>query len=277
MTMRKPILVADSGGTQTDWCFVDENGERHYFLTKSYHPSNWNEKFLDEQESYWSLNPRYKTATVYFYGAGCLKETNKKKIANYFKQWGFSQVQIYSDVEGAYLALNGTKEGTIAILGTGSVVCHYDTKCGFSIDGGFGYLLGDEGSGYYFGKLLLNKLLNQEIASDIAIKLNEILGNRNEILEKVYSAYGKDFISSIASLTKGLPELLPLHRENLHLFISKYLIGKVKNKSISIVGSYGFHFQSIFDEILKSNNLKLEKSIQFPINHLTDYIEKLTF
>lgn len=279
--MSKSILIADSGGTQTDWCFVDENGERDYFSTKSYHPSNWNDFFLAEQESFWNLNPLYKKASLFFYGAGCLNENNKQKISNYFKQWGFSDVQIYSDVEGAYLALNGEEEGTIAILGTGSVVCHYETTKGFSIDGGFGYLLGDEGSGYYFGKLLLNKLLNKEIETETAIKLHEILGNRTEILEKVYSADGKDFISSIASLTKELipnhPEINNLHRQNLELFISNYLIGKTKDDSISIVGSYGFHFRLIFDELLKSNNLELEKSIQYPIKHLTDYIMKHTF
>ena len=50
--MRNLFLVADSGGTQTDWCFVSETGVREYFTTKSFHPSNWNEDFFKELENF---------------------------------------------------------------------------------------------------------------------------------------------------------------------------------------------------------------------------------
>ncbi len=31
-------LIADSGGTKTDWCGIDEQKEKHSFTTESYHP-----------------------------------------------------------------------------------------------------------------------------------------------------------------------------------------------------------------------------------------------
>ncbi len=274
--MTESILIADSGGTQTDWCFVHTNGKREYFTTKSFHPTNWNDNFFNEFLSFWQTKEEFKKSVVYFYGAGCLNLSNKTIIEVYFKNWGFQNVTIFSDVEAACHALLGDKKGTVAILGTGSVVCHYDGQNEFLINGGLGYILGDEGSGYYFGKLLLNSLLNHEFDAKLSNDLHSLLGDKTEVLRKVYSSEGKNFISSLALLTKSyntpFSVIENVHFLNFQHFISKYLDNQ--NINISIVGSYAFHNKLILKKCLEKNDFNLINCVQYPIKSLTDYILK---
>lgn len=279
--MNKSILIADSGGTQTDWCFIDLNGEKHFFTTKSFHPTNWNDVFFEEFFQFWQGKEELKNASVHFYGAGCLNESNKQRLLKSFLNWGFKQVSILSDIEGACHALLGKTKGTVAILGTGSVLCNYDGENSFEIKGGLGYLLGDEGSGYYFGKLLVSAFLNNEFDETTMKELSLLLGGRNEVLGKVYGENGKAFLSSMPLITKELnitdSPIYKLHEENFILFINKYSTGSFNDiKEISIIGSYGFHNRNLLLQILQKNNIKLVNIIQYPIIALTDYILKHT-
>ena len=70
-------------------------------------------------------------------------------------QWGFQHVRVYSDLLGACHSVLGKNQGTVAILGTGSVVCHFNGNEITEIQGGLGYLLGDEGSGYFFWEFVV--------------------------------------------------------------------------------------------------------------------------
>jgi N-acetylglucosamine kinase-like BadF-type ATPase len=277
--MSKPFLVADSGGTQTDWCYVSATGSREYFTTISFHPSNWGDDFVIEMDAFWKSKSHLKDVPVYFYGAGCLNDSNKATIKDYFTQWGFQQVSVKSDVEAACQATIGDSEGVVAILGTGSVVCDWSGSSIVSIKGGFGYLIGDEGSGYYFGKLLISKLLKLELSTELTSELTTLLGTRAELLLKVYGTNGKAFISSLGSFTKELKirysEIDQIHEENLQMFIDNYLVRNEFSK-VSIVGSYGFHNQDLLKKLLLKNNLLLNNCVQYPIERLTDYIEKST-
>ncbi len=280
--MKKALLVADSGGTQTDWCYVDSLGDRHFFTTSSFHPSNWNEDFFKEFAAFWDLKPEMKKAEVHFYGAGCLQETNKKRIGTYFSEWGFTNYHIFSDVEGACRALLGNEAGVVAILGTGSVACEFDGEKITSIHGGLGYLLGDEGSGYYFGKMLLSSLLNNQFDAELSVKLYGLLGDKGEILKQVYGNEGKKYISSIPKLTNSLKQgnevLQNLHKNNFELFLNNCFSDVcVDGVSLGVVGSYGYHNVVELTETLHKNNKELKIVLQYPINSLTDYTQKQTF
>ena len=51
--MKKSYLIADSGGTKTDWCFVDVLGNKNYFTTASYHPNLMSEEWIETNKSFW--------------------------------------------------------------------------------------------------------------------------------------------------------------------------------------------------------------------------------
>ena len=59
------------------------------------------------------------------------------------------------------------------------------------------------------------------------------------------------------------------------MFIDKYLVRNEFSK-VSIIGSYGFYNQDLLKKLLLKNNLLLNNCVQYPIERLTDYIEKST-
>lgn len=280
--MKKSILVADSGGTQTDWCFVDSLGKRHSFTTSSFHPSHWNESFFEEFLAFWQDKADMKKASLHFYGAGCLSESNQQRMKDYFLRWGFQDVHVSSDILAACHAALGDEKGNVAILGTGSVYCTYDGKAIQSLHGGLGYLLGDEGSGYYFGKMLISELLNNQLDEQLTKVLHQQLGSRGEILNKVYGTEGKAFIGSVSQLTDDLravyPEISDIHKSNINTFVQKTVFPNCDlDESVSFIGGYAFCNQGVLMEILQKNNIMFKKMLQNPINSLTDYIQKKTF
>ncbi|MBI1835745.1 MAG: hypothetical protein HYR91_00615 [Flavobacteriia bacterium] len=266
-------LIADSGGTQTDWCFVNELGDRRYFTTGSFHPSQWDELFIEEYKNYWSNFSIYKEAKVIFYGAGCLNEENKDRIKDIFRIWGFECIQVFSDVEAACHASLGSEEGIVAILGTGSVVCKYNGNEIEHLYGGFGYLIGDEGSGYHFGKTVLNKFLNNEFSSSVTEEIECLIGGRKAILLNVYGHEGKQFIGKLSSKLIDVKELKDVHFENLNTFFEKYIFPlNPIQKELYIIGRYGFYQQKIIDNIIHKKGWKvkmyIDKPILFVVNHV---------
>jgi glucosamine kinase len=275
--MKKSILVGDSGGTKTDWCFVDEHDSKRFFTSKSFHPSNFGSAFFEEIRLYWGDKVDLKSSEVHFYGAGCLSQTNKDLLQNYFEGWGFSNVKILSDVEGACHALLGNEKGTIAILGTGSVVCEFDGSKITQMIGGLGYLIGDEGSGYYFGKIFIQAYLTNTFSLSTMKELFPIFGERSEVLKNVYGTEGKSFLSSISEILSerfsGNEEVLNLHKMNFELFVKRHFSDRMESKkNIAILGSYGYHQKEILSSVLQKSNIEISQCIQYPIVQLTDYI-----
>lgn len=265
------LLVADSGGTKTDWCLIT-NETFYYFETLSYHPTNLpSEDYLYE---FWKNITEENRITVNFFGAGCSNSIQKHQLKSYFNRYNWLSFEVDSDLIAAGIALWNNASGYIGILGTGSVSAFYSNKQILSIQGGLGYILGDEGSGFYFGKILIQKLLNNELSGSLSTALHSTLGNRGEILSKIYSEKGKKFISSIQTnefITKEelIQEISMIHRENIRLFIQTSLPAITKETSISFVGSYAFYNSILLEEELQSYKWKLEKVIQKPIQGLT--------
>lgn len=84
--------------------------------------------------------------------AGAGRENEKERAGNAVKSLGISkEITIESD---AYIGILGAfmgNPGIIFISGTGSICFGLDEKGSLFRSGGWGYLLGDEGSGYYLG------------------------------------------------------------------------------------------------------------------------------
>ena len=273
------ILLADSGGTRTDWCLITEGGQKQFFSGNSYHPAQWNEAFLKEQSEYWLSNPDLTTAKLIFYGAGCMNPLVANRMKDAFISWGFSSVEIHSDVHAAGVAALGNYHGFVAIMGTGSVFAEMNQKEIIQLRGGLGYLLGDEGSGFYFGKLLIQKYLNNDFDESLMEQLTLLLGNRSEVINKVYQPQGKTFIASLAATVAHTdhPSINSVHEENIRLFLKPFLnITAVKEKGISFCGSYASGRQDQVIEILEECNIKCLKFVKEPIVDLAEYTVKST-
>jgi N-acetylglucosamine kinase-like BadF-type ATPase len=137
--------------------------------------------------------------------AGILGHTDKiNEIIDMFAQLGVRDHQIYlsGDIDLAKQLIN--KEGAILIAGTGSI-CFSKSAGVEKRIGGYGYILGDEGSGFYIGKLALQAALDNQFQHGSTLiltdKLCELLDitSIDEAIKKFYKGTIKP--SQIAKIT----------------------------------------------------------------------------
>lgn len=277
--MKRAFLIADSGGTKTDWILCDALGNKSHFTTDSYHPININQEWIDSKKAFWKDYTSVYNLEVYFFGSGCAQQVNKDLLKKAFHSWGIHEVQIQSDIIAAAKASFGNADGLIGILGTGSVIAEIENSEVKIIHGGLGYVLGDEGSGYYFGKLLLQEYFHEKCSSETTTLIENSIGMRSEILSKVYASEGKKFVSNLSELFSRSynDEINGLHKQNINLCFEMYLPKYKENKTIYFVGSYAFFNRSILKEILREMGWKLGGVIEKPIDALTEYVLKTTF
>ncbi len=271
------ILVADSGGTRTDWCLIDENANKHLFETASYHPNEWSESFFEEQSVFWESYPNKDEIKLYFFGAGCLNEDKQQVLCDFFGKFGFASVEVASDIQAAGHATIGGGTGAVAILGTGSVLAIFDNGKVKELRGGLGYTLGDEGSGYYFGKLVIENLLNGNLPNTEKA-LFALFGDRKHILSACYGDHGKVYISEVAVMVKNLNslELNELHKKNIRLFCEK-CVKDLPFHEICFCGSYGYYRQNDVREVLAEFGKSVGQIHERPILPVTEYLLKHTF
>jgi len=61
-------------------------------------------------------------------------------------------VRVVSDAEAAFASATSAPDGTVLIAGTGSIAGRIRDRRRVSVAGGYGWLLGDEGSGFWIGR-----------------------------------------------------------------------------------------------------------------------------
>jgi hypothetical protein len=276
--MKRAKLIADSGGTKTDWVLIDELNNCHYFTTDSYHPIHVTNDWIQEKSSFWLDYTEKYELEVHFFGAGCLREENQLKMLAAFEQWGMRNVSVKSDILAAYLATSNQENGYVAILGTGSVIGRIENREVSEIFGGLGYLKGDEGSGYYFGKLIIEKIIAGHFSKNTEKQLIELLGHKALLIEKLGDSPDKSFVASISFLLKDLQneELLAVHLENAMTFINLYLPKTEQNRKIGIVGSYGFSQGRLFNDLFQKEEWNVVKLVEKPIGELAKCFMKST-
>lgn len=263
-------LIADSGGTQTDWCFVDEEGKRFHFSTESYHPTNWNLNFINRVKEFWEKHDQMFDAELFFFGAGCYSSVNAVKMKFILKESGFQIVYVSSDLHGAGLALFGKNNGWGAILGTGSVLFEWCQKEVTRLVGGKGHEAGDEGSGYYFGKLVYQAFLDQQLTHHQQILfLNNVDTDQLKLNNSLISQ--KNSFASIAKSLGDEKSFLDFHRENMRHFCALYL-SNLEVTKIGFVGSYAFHQRDLLREVLAEFGVDLILVIEKPIERIVDQI-----
>lgn len=199
-------LGIDGGSSSAKWTLIDQTGaikskgssnpiDGHLYRIESQEKM---EKFLIElRKDLGTLNP--DQITIGITGLGSVE-----KIEEYFlKAFPSSKLSIGTDVALAYRSEFKDGEGIYLYAGTGSIAVHI-TNTGEEISiGGWGYLLGDEGAGYWIGRAALRHLMTQieELSSldELSNALSQTIGGRDwsSIRQFVYS---KDR-AAIAGLT----------------------------------------------------------------------------
>jgi N-acetylglucosamine kinase-like BadF-type ATPase len=109
-----------------------------------------------------------------------------------------------SDIELSYISQFQDSDGILISSGTGSIAAYRDKSGLITCVGGKGYLIGDEGSGYWIGAEGIRQSIrffeenNHDEALGMALKQFYQIDSWREVVRIVYSASGRSKIASAA-------------------------------------------------------------------------------
>jgi N-acetylglucosamine kinase-like BadF-type ATPase len=283
----KYIVGIDGGGTKTSCLFADESGKS--LLQTTGRASNFLSIGTENaaaniisliKSGLAKLNSSFDDIQIIVAGisgagrkfhADNLREFILKKVPE-----GFSNIFIESD---ARIALEGAlagEAGAVLIAGTGSVIYGKDKSGKFYRAGGFGKLVGDEGSGYAIGIRTLNIISRmidgREAEGEILKKFSTIfhINNEDDLISLVHNS-GFD-VSSIAMFTiksaaEGNAETINILETESSELINHILVIKNKLKLLplklvligSLIENDNFYSQELIKKIKRIKEIQLHE------------------
>lgn len=293
------ILIADSGGSKTDWALVSLPTDNSKCVlkvrTQGLNPFHQSKdvilKALEEElmpalykaaEQSGTFSKEYdiaeKVKQIAFYGAGCTKALSPIVGEALAVAFPSASIKVESDLLGAAHAVCGHEEGIACILGTGANSCLYDGEHIVANIPPLGYILGDEGSGAVLGKMLLNGIFKGDLSAEIRDLYLEWSGlTYPEIIDKVYrQPLANRFLAGSSKFIKEnlqYAELEGLVRYNFDTFFKNNIL-KYTMSSIRVISAVG-GIASAFEEQLRASadsfGYKVGKVLSSPIDGLIEY------
>lgn len=159
--MNRYVIGVDGGGTKTEFVLLDYSGNvigRAKGDSTNYQAVG-GEKLKEELlKGFNSLISSTNVASnkiehIFLGLAGAGRESDRKEIVGLFNDGEFNKkIAVDSDAMVALAGAFGTGPGIIIIAGTGAICFGKNREGKIVRSGGWGYLLGDEGSGYFIGR-----------------------------------------------------------------------------------------------------------------------------
>lgn len=273
-------LIADSGATKCEWCLL-EDGKK-----KTIHTQGISPYFLNEQQILALLEknllPKLKGALVsevHFYGTGLSNPLNVIVLKNVLKKcFKKAKIKVETDLTAAARALCGKNKGIVCILGTGSNSCYFDGKKMSKNSPGIGYILGDEGSGAYLGKKVIQHFLYGTFDEELQARFEKrFLTNAIEILENVYKKpLANRYLASFAIFlaeNRGHYMIENIIEDGLNdfFFTHIYKYRESWTMPINFIGSVAFGFKDVLQELCNTYELELGKVMKAPMKGLIEY------
>ncbi|MEJ2103306.1 MAG: BadF/BadG/BcrA/BcrD ATPase family protein [Ignavibacteriaceae bacterium] len=258
----KYLIGIDGGGTKTDCAIADLSGK--IIRQSAGKPSNFlvigvkeavENLFALIEENLFALEGDFSNVKQIVIGvAGAGREEDAMILEKGFKDFAdqegihFKGVKVLSD---AHIALEGAfpnSAGCILIAGTGSILFGKDEEGNIHRVGGFGRLIGDEGSGYSIGRKALNAVSKATDGRGEETLISELLDAKmnseasKNIINKVYKE--KLDVASIAKIVieaaeEGDPiaeDILDEEADELVLHI-RSLTNKIQTDKLSVAFS----------------------------------------
>lgn len=279
------VLIADSGSTKTDWNALNQTEVLQNVQTVGFNPMYQETEDIFEELSK-SLLPNLNDknpSAIYFYGAGCSSPERNKKVSDALELlFPGSEIHVDHDLLSAARALCGHNPGIACILGTGSNTCLYDGAQITDNVPSLGFLLGDEGSGAYLGKLLMRAYFYREMPEELAQSLKNTYNiTKDEFLDTVYSAeVPSRYMATFAKFAhdkRKHPFIKELIYTNFENFFERHVL-KYKGHMelpVNFVGSIAFYFSENLKVAAQKYGLRIETIIQSPSEGLIKYHQEL--
>ncbi len=273
-------LIADSGATKTEWCLINGN-KKKIFITQGMSPY-----FISAEQMHTilinELKPEIKKVIIdeiHYYGTGCSNPDNARVVKKVFKNiFPEAKIAVDHDLMAAAKALCGNKKGIACILGSGSNSCYYNGKKIIKNSPGIGYILGDEGSGAYLGKKVIQYYLYDTFDEDLRSRFDaKFVTTNTEILNAVYkqplpNRYMASFAIFLAE-NRGHYMIENIIEDGLNDFFFNHVYKYKESWTLPVhfVGSVAYGFKDVLIEMCKSYQLELGKVMKNPMQGLIEY------
>ncbi|MBL0882414.1 MAG: N-acetylglucosamine kinase [Chitinophagaceae bacterium] len=274
-------LIADSGATKCEWCVLENGKKKKTIYTQGISPyflSGPEIIVLLEKE----LLPQLKKITIqeiYFYGTGLGNPNNIKIVKSVFKKlFPTAKTEVQNDLLAAARALCGKSKGIACILGTGANSCFYNGRKMVKNSPGLGYILGDEGSGAYLGKKVVQYYLYNTYDEELKARFEKrFMVTPMDILENVYKKpLANRYLASYAIFlaeNRGHYMIENIIEDGLNdfFFIHLYKYRESWTHPIHFVGSIAFGFKDVLKELCSTYELELGRVLKAPMQGLIEY------
>ncbi len=273
-------LIADSGSTKCEWGLL-YNGKKKIINTHGISPY-----FLKREQIVAILEndlvPELKNAEIeelHFYGTGLSNPANEKIIRLALKEvFSTADITLEDDLLGAARALCGHEKGLACILGTGANSCYYNGKKIVKNSPGLGYILGDEGSGAYLGKKVIQYYLYKTFDEDLTHRFNKQFNvTKNEILDSVYKKpLANRYLASYAIFlaeNRGHYMIENIIEDGLNDFVFNHLYKYEESwkMPINFTGSIAYGFKDVLQDLCNTYELELGNVMQSPMDGLIEF------
>jgi glucosamine kinase len=279
------ILVADSGSSKTDWLLSISQQESVSFKTSGLNPYFLTEKEIAKiiQEQVPDMVAHADDITeIYFFGAGCSSPDRHEIVSNAISQlFTKAFISVDSDLLGCAYATCGREKGICCVMGTGSNISFFDGENIHDGQHGLGFVLGDEGSGTWFGKTMITDFLYGNMPAEISQKFDKAYGLNKEIVIK--NVYQKPNANTyLASFSKFVSEVkaTPYGQALLEKGLVEFIESNIKSYpeyhryKCHFVGSIAYFFAEELTDLCQRQGIKTGKIIKQPINDLMAFILK---
>lgn len=273
------ILIADSGGSKTDWRLIQKDGSIGQASAPGFNP--YYQPIEDLKKNVQEiLLPKINADPVqkiFFYGAGVSSVKNQLTIKSAFLEFfPEAQIEIGWDLLAAARALCGHEPGIACIMGTGSNSCLYDGEKIIGNVANLGWILADEGSGANIGRKFLvdylRKVMPEKLADQFHLRFPL---SREEFLEKVYQQEKPSaFLASFAKFIfqhLDEPYCYKLIYDSFAEFyennVMKY--DNYQNLKVHFTGSIAFYFSDILRQVANDKGITVKNILEGPIAGLT--------
>lgn len=198
------VIGIDGGGTKTELLMADENGS---FVAKSLGGST-NPNTVTTSELYQTMETlladltkqvpdKISHVTHLFAGiSGAGEEKNQVELTRVLTDLlpGNTSIEVFPDTINALYSGTFGKPGIVQIAGTGSIAYGVNNHQHHDRVGGWGYLVGDEGSGYEIGRegiVAALKAFDGRAQDTILLEMlyrHFHVSNGQELIREIYSA-----------------------------------------------------------------------------------------
>jgi N-acetylglucosamine kinase-like BadF-type ATPase len=217
---------------------------------------------------------------IYFFGAGCSSPDRHEIVSNaisYF--FPKSYISVDSDLLGCAYATCGHEKGFCCVLGTGSNISFFDGEDIHAGQHGLGFVLGDEGSGTWFGKALIADFLYGNMPGPISEQFDdEYHIDKEAVIKNVYQTPNPNsYLASFSKFLGGVREseyAQKLLRKGLVEFVETNIKSypQYHRYKCHFVGSIAYVFTDELKAVCKENGVHTGKIIQKPIHDLMAFI-----